>query len=84
MTDILDSLIALKSARDITSPLLSPLSMKVLIPLLRKAVYKWLVKVVRVSSPLKFRNTSYLYEMGIEEDGEEPAAASVLQAILFT
>jgi hypothetical protein len=57
-----------------SSPLLSPSSMKVFIPLLRKAVYKWPVKLDRVSSPLKLRNTSCSYETGTEEEVEDAAA----------
>ena len=38
-------------------------------PLLFKAVYKWPVKLLRVSSPLKLRMTSYVYPK--VEDGKD-------------
>ncbi len=47
---------------------LFPSQLKVVIPLWRKMPFKWLVKPLRVSSPLKLKNTSYLYWRLKEED----------------
>ena len=67
----LDSSIACRSAEDICSPLLSWSSMKVLIPHRWSASWRWSVKLLRVSSPLKLRKTSYFRGWVEEEDATE-------------
>ena len=51
-------------------------SLKVLIPFWSKAAYKWSVKLLRVSSPLKLRKTSYSHV-----GNEEEAISEVMEAI---
>jgi len=69
MIEISDSLMALTSAGEISSPFLSLWSIKVLILFWYKAAYRWALKVVQVSLPLKLKNTSH-WE-GEEEEEEE-------------
>ena len=70
---------ALMSSSEIESPssiLWS--SLKVRIPLLWSAQYKWLTMFLRVSFPRKLRNTSY-FQKRVEEEEEEDAIAEQLQ-----
>ena len=68
----LDSSIAFKSSGAMNVPRLSfSSSLKVDMPLRFKALYRWSVNFVRVSSPLKLRNTSYLHPREEEEDGDD-------------
>ena len=69
--EILELSMASRSSKEISSPLRSSSSMKVVIPLWRKMPFKWLVKPLRVSSPLKLKNTSYLYRR-LKEEEEAP------------
>ena len=58
---------AFKSSCEIGFPLSSfSSSLKVKTPFLFKASYRWSVKLLRVSSPLKLRKTSY-FHLGVEE-----------------
>ena len=45
-------------------------SLKVDMPFCFKALYRWSVNFVRVSSPLKLRKTSYLHPREEEEEDE--------------
>ena len=64
------------SSGEIDFPLSSlSLSLKVKIPERCKATYRWSVKLLRVSSPLKLRKTSYIHRLEEEDDdvnGEAP------------
>ena len=72
MTANLDSSIAFKSSGAIDVPRLSfSSSLKVDMPLCSKAVYRWSVNFLRVSSPLKLRNTSYFPSLKQEEEEQE-------------
>ena len=74
MIAISDSSIASKSL-EIYFPLSSPSSsLKVIMPLQFKAAYKWSVKLLRVSSLLKLRNTSYFHWCVEEEDVDDNKA----------
>ena len=66
--EILDSSIASKRDAEISWPLEILLSIKTLIPLWRKAILRWLVKLDRVSSPRKLKNTSKCHLKREEED----------------
>ena len=71
----LDSFIALKSPGEIDSPLSRfSSSLKVTMAFRFKASYKWAVKLVRVSSPLKLRKTSYLHQRVEDENDDEEEA----------
>ena len=48
-------------------------------PLLSKAVYRWPTKLLRVSSPLKLRKTSYLCPKVV--DGKEEEVLPVPRSI---
>ncbi|KAM1015054.1 hypothetical protein ACFX1T_044787 [Malus domestica] len=76
MTAILHPSISWSSSLCMFSPLLSWLSIIALIPALRNAMKRWSVKVLRVSSPLKLRNTSYFQRIERPEEDEEEAAAA--------
>ena len=68
----LDSSIAFKSSGAIDVPCLSfSSSLKVDMPFCFKALYKWSVNLLRVSSPLKLRNTSYFPSLKREEEEQE-------------
>ena len=70
-----DSFIAFKSSGEIGFPISRfSSSLKVAMPFCLKAVYKWSVKLVRVSSPLKLRKTSYFHR-GVEDENEEEKEA---------
>ena len=74
MTQILDPWIAALNDADINNPFLrSSVSLKVLTPAPVNVVYRWSVKVLRVSSPLKLKNTSYFLVLFEEEEEEEKA-----------
>ncbi|KAM2583693.1 hypothetical protein TB2_044775 [Malus domestica] len=73
MTAILDPSISRSSSLCMFSPLVSWLSRNALIPALRNAMSRWPVKVLRVSSPLKLRNTSYFQRFELCEEDEEAA-----------
>ena len=62
---------ASKSFYEISSTLKCSLSRKMLIPWWYKTPIKILVKLLRVSSPLKFTNTSYLH-WWVKEEEESP------------
>ena len=66
--ELLELLMALRSSVEISSPHGSSSSIKVWIPFSFKKPFKWLVKSMRVSSPLKLKNTSYMYWWVIEEE----------------
>lgn len=69
ITEILEPWIVFKRSGEVSSPRLSySLSMKVLTFFLRKAAYRRLVKLSRVSFPLKLRKRSYLQDE--KEDAE--------------
>ena len=69
-----NSSIALKGSK-IVFPRSSPSSsLKVIMPLQFKAAYKWSVKLLRVSSLLKLRNTSYFHWCVEEEDVDDNKA----------
>jgi len=55
--------------------------MKVVIPFETKALCRWAVKLRRVSSPLKFKNTSYLHRQ-VEEDEEETPWKAMEEVVL--
>ncbi|KAM1357751.1 hypothetical protein EV1_044474 [Malus domestica] len=82
MTAILDPSISWSSSLCMFSPLLSCVSINVLIPALRNAMKRWSVKVLRVSSPLKLRNTSYFQRFELREEDEEAAAAAPWSELL--
>lgn len=68
---------ALMSLSGIESPFsIVRSSLKVKIPLLQSAEYRWLTMFLRVSSPRKLMNTSYV-QIGVKED--EDAIAEQLQ-----
>ena len=68
----LDSSIAFKSSSEIDFSLSSfSSSLKVKIPFCCIAAYKWLVKPLRVSLPLKLRKTSNFHRDVEEEDGDD-------------
>ena len=72
MTANLDSSIAFKSSGAIDVPCLSfSSSLKVDMPFCFKALYRWSVNLLRVSSPLKLRNTSYFPPLEQEEEEQE-------------
>ena len=81
-----DSSIALKRL-EIDFPLSSPSSsLKVIMPFRFKAAYKWSVKFLRVSWPLKLRNTSYFHwrvegEGKGESDGDGDGDGDLLRFI---
>ena len=58
-------------------------SLNVTIPLLSSAAYRWLTMVLRVSSPLKLRNTSYLDTRGTEEEEEDAIVEVVERFVLW-
>ena len=65
----LDSSIAFKSSEVIDVPCLSfSSSLKVDMPFCFKPVYRWSVNFLRVSLPLKLRNTSYFHLLEDEEE----------------
>ena len=67
----LDSSIAFKSFGEIDFPVSSSSSsLKEKMPFYFKAKYKWSVKPLRVSSPLKLRKTSY-FGCGVEEKNND-------------
>ena len=69
MTANLDSSIAFKSSKEIDVPCLSfSSSLKVNMPFCFKPAYRWSVNFLRVSSPLKLRNTSYFHLLEEEEE----------------
>ena len=75
----LDSSIAFKSSIDIYFPLSSSsLSLKVKMPFCFKAAYKWSVKLLWVSMPLKLRKTSYFHWAVEEESSDEVGAPPIL------
>ena len=66
-----DSFIAFKSSVEIDFPFSSfSSSLKAKLPFCFKAAHKWSVKPLRVSLPLKLRNTSYV-NPGVEDDEDE-------------
>ena len=68
----IDSSIAFKSSGEIGFPLSRFLSsLKVKTPFYFKVVYRWSVKLLRVSSALKLRKTSYFHLRLDEEEEEE-------------
>ena len=67
---------ASRSSARISSPIGSFLSVKVLIPLSQKNPFKLLIKTLRVSSPLKHKNTSYL-QCWVKEE-EEPLKKAIV------
>ena len=72
MTANLDSSIAFKSSGATDVPRLSfSSSLKVDMPFCSKVVYRWSVNLLRVSSPLKLRNTSYFPSLEQEEEEQE-------------
>ena len=72
MTANLDSSIAFKSSGAIDVPCLSfSSSLKVDMPFCFKVVYRWSVNFLRVSSPLKLRNTSYFPPLEEEKQEEQ-------------
>ena len=76
----LDSSIAFKSFGEIDFPLSSfSSSLKVKMPFYFKAKYKWSIKPLRVSSPLKLRNISYV-QQGVKEEDDE-ALSMPIEAI---
>uniref|UniRef100_A0A2P2PKF1 Uncharacterized protein n=1 Tax=Rhizophora mucronata TaxID=61149 RepID=A0A2P2PKF1_RHIMU len=66
----MDSSMAFKSPCEISSPLSRSLSTKDLIEFPSKAEWRWLVKLLRVSSPLKLKKTSNLNELVGKEEVE--------------
>ena len=71
MIEILEPWIARTSSVVISSPLLSSSSIKALIPAFVNASWRWPVKFLRVSSPLKLMNTSWSEPFEKEDkDGE--------------
>ena len=67
----LDSSIAFKSSGEMGFPVSSSSSsLKVKMPFCIKALYRWSVKLYRVSLPLKLRNISYVHQ-GVEEEGDD-------------
>ena len=51
-------------------------------PLCFKATYRWSAKLVRVSSPLKLRKTSYFHrDVEDENDDEEEAFRELMEDI---
>ena len=67
----LDSSIAFKSFDEIDFPFANfSSSLKVKMPFCFKEKYKWPVKPLWISSPLKLRNTSYVQQGEKEEDDE--------------
>ena len=67
----LDFSIAFKSSDEIDFPVSSfSSSLKVKIPFCFKATYRWSVKLLRVSLPLKLRKTSY-FHCGVEEENDD-------------
>lgn len=72
MTEILDPWIASINDADISVPCLSPSeSLNVLIPAPFNASYRWSVKLLRVSKPLKLKNTSYTQLLLFRAFGEK-------------
>ena len=68
----IDSSIAFKSSSEIGFPLSRFLSsLKVKTPFYFKVAYRWSVKLLRVSSALKLRKTSYFHLQLDEEEEEE-------------
>ena len=68
----IDSSIAFKSSSEIGFPLSRFLSsLKVKTPFYFKVAYRWSVKLLRVSSALKLRKTSYFHLRLDEEEEEE-------------
>ena len=71
----LDSFIAFKSSGEIDFPLSRfSSSRKDTMPFCFKATYRWSVKLVRVSSPLKLRKTSYFHR-GVEDENDDDKEA---------
>ena len=67
----IDSSIAFKSSGEIGFPLSRFLSsLKVKTPFCFKVAYRWSLKLLRVSSPLKLRKTSY-FHLRLEEEEED-------------
>ena len=67
------------SSGEIDFPLSSlSLSLKVKIPERCKAAYRWSIKLLRVSSPLKLRKTSYIHCLEEEDDDVNCEAPWVL------
>ena len=72
----LDSSIAFKSSGEMDLPLSSfSTSLKVTMPFCIKPAYRWSVKPLRVSSPLKLRKTSY-FHYGVEDGNDEEDESS--------
>ena len=66
-----DSSIAFKSSCETGSPLSRFLSsLKVKTPFCFKVTYRWFVKLLQVSSPLKLRKTLY-FHLQLEQEKEE-------------
>ena len=83
MIENLDSSIAFESTGEIDFPLSSlSSSLKVKMPFCFNVVYRWSVKALRVSSPLKLRNTSY-FHWGVKdlEDDDDGALLVLTEAI---
>ncbi|CAL8107929.1 unnamed protein product [Prunus armeniaca] len=77
----MDPWIACSSWSFINSALSSSLSSrKALIPASDNAAWRWPVKPLRVSSPLKLKNTWY-FRVLEEEDGEDEEEAAFLASI---
>ena len=79
----LDFSIAFKSSDEMNFPVSSfSSSLKVRMPFCFKATYRWSVNLLRVSSPLKLRKTSY-FHYGVEEEiDDENEADGVLMAAI--
>jgi hypothetical protein len=72
---------ACQRAGSMVFPLSSSLSsMYTSMPLCFRLEYRWLVKLFRVSLPLKLRNTSYIYSGG-EEDEDEVIPCTLVEAM---
>ena len=71
----LDFSITFKSSGEIDFPLSRfSSSLKATVPFCFKATYRWSVKLVRVSSPLKLRKTSYFHS-GVEDESDDKEEA---------
>ena len=82
MTANLDSSIAFKSSGAIDVPCLSfSSSLKVNMPFCFKDLYRWSVNLLRVSSPLKLRNTSYFPPLEQEEEEQEDDGRRAIKEI---
>ena len=72
MTANLASSIAFKSSGPINVPCFNfSSSLKTDMPFCFKPVYKWSVNVLRVSSPLKLRNTSNFHLLKEDDDDDD-------------